>query len=337
MKKYSVIILTHNSSEYVRITLESLQLSSNRQEMDIIIWDNESDDETKDVIYHCYKKGYCDRVVFYGENALFAKGNNMASKLADDESQYIVLLNSDVEIRHPDWLVKLQAQHKKGISSYGLCVTPELSIVADGYCMLVDKELFDRYGLDEDYAWWGGLSRLEAGVLSEGHSIIAIKDHDNLLYHFGGKSGDGWKNAKGINDKTIWKRRLGKYNRNITVKKDVDNLVGSNFRNMLKIYGIYEDNWCGKAIRFHVQTGNEGKLVIELWSPEIRNGGNVISNILIGDVKTTRTIQEGLFSWEFDVEENSLICVEICNQYFFEPDNGDIRELSYVIRDVQAR
>ncbi|MDO5156768.1 MAG: glycosyltransferase [Eubacteriales bacterium] len=336
MKKYSVIILTHNSSEYVKITLESLQISSNRQEMSIIVWDNASDEETKDVIYQCYKKGYCEHVVFYGENVLFAKGNNMASKLADIDSQYIVLLNSDVEIRNPDWLVKLSAQHKKGISSYGLCVTAELAIVADGYCMLVDKELFDRYGLDEDYAWWGGLSRLEAGVLSQGYSVIAIKEHDDLIYHFGGKSGDGWKNAKGMDDKTIWKRRLGQYDNSVIVKKNVDNRVGSDYHNMLKIYGIYDDNWCGKTIKFHIQTGEKGKLVMDLWSPEIENCGDVTSDIIIGDFKISKTIQNGLFSWEFDVDKNSLIRVEICNHYFFEPGNGDIRELSFIIRDIKA-
>lgn len=71
-------------------------------------------------------------------------------------------------------------------------------IRADGYCLLINKELYAKYQLDENFQWWWSVTKLEAQILNEGGKIVAFKNHENMLHHFGGKSGQGYKDAKGM-------------------------------------------------------------------------------------------------------------------------------------------
>lgn len=71
-------------------------------------------------------------------------------------------------------------------------------IRADGYCMLIDKHLYDRYQLDEHFEWWWSITKLQSQILNEGLKIRAVKNHEHYIHHYGGKSGDGWKGALGM-------------------------------------------------------------------------------------------------------------------------------------------
>jgi hypothetical protein len=71
---------------------------------------------------------------------------------------------------------------------------------ADGYCLLGDRELYLEYGLDEQFEWFWRVTKLQAELLKAGHGVRAVREHDHLLYHFGGKSsGKGLtRGAKGM-------------------------------------------------------------------------------------------------------------------------------------------
>lgn len=136
------------------------------------------------------QKGYIDKLIFEKENTLFAKGNNTASSLCNTNSDYILLLNSDVEIRDKDWLRILLENHKRGATAYGVCDgNPHTR--ADGYCFLIDKDLYMKYKLDEQFEWWWSVTKLQAQLLRDGYDVCAIRNHDNLIYHYGGASGKG--------------------------------------------------------------------------------------------------------------------------------------------------
>ena len=81
-------------------------------------------------------------------------------------------------------------------------------IRADGYCMLIDKYLYDKYQLDENFEWWWSVTKLESKVLKNGLPVRAVKEHEKLMHHFGGRSGKGYKDAKGmdisINEVLTW-------------------------------------------------------------------------------------------------------------------------------------
>lgn len=197
----SILMLTHNAPKYVKITLETLKNKTKDIDYELIIWDNDSDKKTKKMLMNYYnKKRIIDRLVFSKQNLLFSKGNNSAFKLCNSKADYVLLLNSDIEIRNEDWLnylLELCKKKKIGAVGYGVCENNPITR-ADGFCLLIKKDLYEKYLLDEDYEWWWSVTRLQARILKEGYKIIAIKNYENMLYHFGGKSGTDFKDASGM-------------------------------------------------------------------------------------------------------------------------------------------
>ena len=196
--KVSILMLTYNAPLYVYKSIKSLK-QTNNVEYELIVVDNNSNNITKKLLWSLYRKKLINKLYFNNENALFAGGNNLAAKLSDKKSSYICLLNSDIEIKNPSWLenlVNICSDVNVGGVSYG-AVEYE-PIRADGYCLLMKKDLYTKYQLDEDFQWWWSVTKLEAKILNEGKKIVAFKNHEDMIHHFGGKSGNGYKDAKGM-------------------------------------------------------------------------------------------------------------------------------------------
>lgn len=191
----SIIILVHNAPAYIKKALKSLRLTQDVK-YEVIVVDNGSDKITINLLSKLFIKKLIDKLICLKENAFFSKGNNIGSKLCSLKSTHILLLNSDVEIRNPFWLKTLLSVFTNGVASFGYCSTPPFR--ADGYCFLIDKFLYQKYLLDETYEWIWSITKLQAQLLRDGYDIIAIDGHDNYLFHFGGKSGNDWSIAKGL-------------------------------------------------------------------------------------------------------------------------------------------
>lgn len=195
--KIAILMLTYNAWRYVLKSIWSLRKTNNKISYELIVVDNASRWPTKLVLFLLKCFHMVDKLYYNSKNDLFAKGNNIASVLAAKDTTHYLLLNSDIEIKDPDWLYKLVQLHdSQGISALG-CVKSE-PIRADGYCLLIDKWLYDKYLLDEEFEWWWSVTKLESEVLKEGLKIRAVDDHEAILHHFGGASGKGWANAKGM-------------------------------------------------------------------------------------------------------------------------------------------
>jgi len=204
--KISILMLTHNAPKYVKKSIMTLRKTVGIN-YELVVVDNASDKKTKKLLSNLEQKGLIDKLIFNDNNELFAKGNNIASRYASSESSYYLLLNSDVKIKRKDWLQKLLALHPgEGISSFGSVLSDPIR--ADGYCLLINKWLYDRYLLDESFEWWWSVTKLEAEVLKEGKKIRAVSNHEKYIHHYGGKSGKGFKDAKGmeidINEVNSW-------------------------------------------------------------------------------------------------------------------------------------
>lgn len=201
MVDISIIILTYNAPKYVRETIETLNNVTDAQMLkrcEIIVWDNNSNEETKQLLINLKDQGKIQKLQFSKDNLLFAGGNNEASKLASPDSKFYLLLNSDVKIKDRNWLLYLLQNLERGKHagiSYGYCKNPDR---CDGYCFLVDRKLYDKYKLDTAYQWWWGVTKLQAQILHEGYTLLAFRHHNHLIYHYGGKSGNAFQNAKGM-------------------------------------------------------------------------------------------------------------------------------------------
>ena len=193
----SIIMLSYNAPLYTKHSLMTLKKTEG-VEYEVIVLDNNSKENTKKMLKKMKDRGYIDKLIFEKENTLFARGNNIASLSCDKNSDYILLLNSDVEIRDKDWLKLLLDNHKRGATAYGVCQgNPHTR--GDGYCFLIDKDLYLKYKLDENFEWWWSVTKLQAQLLKDGYEVCAIKNHNHLIYHYGGASGKGWMNSKGMN------------------------------------------------------------------------------------------------------------------------------------------
>jgi len=195
-KKVSILILTHNAALFIYKVLTSLRMTKHVN-YEVIIVDNRSSLLTRLLLLLLHYIGWTNKLCFLDYNSLFAAGNNRAACLSDPKSSHFLLLNSDVEIRHADWLKVLLDNHEYGITSFGVVIGNPVSRV-DGYCLLIDRELYLKHQLDESYQWWWSVTGLQAKVLSEGYSVKGFNEHEKYLHHFGGKSGSSFKVAKGM-------------------------------------------------------------------------------------------------------------------------------------------
>ena len=191
-------MLTYNAPRYVKKSSVSLKKLTSNQNYELIVVDNDSKHPTVRTLYKLKSRGLVDKLYYNSNNDLFAKGNNIAARLASEDSDYYLLLNSDVEIKSPDWLDKLieLMPEEGGIASFGAVQSAPKR--ADGYCMMINADLYNKYKLDEHFQWWWGVTKLESQVLKEGKKVIAVDDHEEYIHHFGGKSGKGFSDATGM-------------------------------------------------------------------------------------------------------------------------------------------
>lgn len=96
LPKVSVIVVTYNNIEYTRRCLESLQLFSDWQNLEVIVVDNASRDGTQDMLERWAASGSARRVILNSDNRGFAAANNQG--LAAATGEYFILLNNDTYV-----------------------------------------------------------------------------------------------------------------------------------------------------------------------------------------------------------------------------------------------
>jgi len=98
----AIVILNWNGAQMLRQYLPSVIDNSNDEGVEIIVADNASTDESLKVMNSLFPQV---RTICLDRNYGFAEGYNRA--LREVEAQYYLLLNSDVEIRQPHWLLPM--------------------------------------------------------------------------------------------------------------------------------------------------------------------------------------------------------------------------------------
>ncbi len=101
MKKIAVVILNWNGSEMLRCFLPSVLRYSESTDVEVCVADNGSTDDSAQMLQREFPTV---RLILLNQNYGFSDGYNRA--LAQVEAQYVVLLNSDVEVTE-HWLTPL--------------------------------------------------------------------------------------------------------------------------------------------------------------------------------------------------------------------------------------
>lgn len=189
-KKLSVIILNWNGEKLLREFLPSVVANTIGPEVEVIVADNGSTDNSLKVMCEEFPNV---KILAFDENLGFSGGYNRA--IAEIESEFVVLLNSDVETPQGWWqpLLEFMTTHPEvgacqpKILSYKRKEMFEYAGAAGGlldkfgypYCRgrLFDKIEYDMHQYDtgpEDIAWASGAALMvrravyiEAGGLDE--------------------------------------------------------------------------------------------------------------------------------------------------------------------------
>ena len=215
--KVSIIILSYNHPDLMKLTIESVLKRSFYPNMEVIVVDNASNSETVNLLKK-YSKFKNVKLILNKKNYGFAKGNNIGLKQAT--GKYLILLNNDVIVT-PGWISRLLFYIKqKNIGLVGPVTnnigneakidirydlnknfeekvfdytsqhwgeTMELKNIA-AFCWIMSKETYKEIGqLDEAF----GRGMFEDDdychrVIESGKKII-ISD-DVFIHHFGGAS-----------------------------------------------------------------------------------------------------------------------------------------------------
>lgn len=100
--KVSIIILTYNNLPVTKNCLESIDRKTNYDNLEVIVVDNNSTDETPQYLQN-WQNGNNKKIILNKENKGFAAGNNQGINIATGD--YIVLLNNDTVVTE-NWISK---------------------------------------------------------------------------------------------------------------------------------------------------------------------------------------------------------------------------------------
>lgn len=185
-KKVSILIVTYNAQRFIKRTLDTLK-KTNYPNYEVIVVDNDSNEKTKNYLKEAKNRKLIDKLILLNKNQMWIKGNNIAFENIDKSSEYLILLNSDIEIRNSNWIYDLLSIHKKGIIGCG--ITDKIDFRPDSWCFLIDRDLYSKYKLDENFKVNYAAAALTHRVLKDDYNVITIKNYENFIYHFGGSSG----------------------------------------------------------------------------------------------------------------------------------------------------
>lgn len=332
----SILMLAHNAPEYVRLALDTLAATQDVA-CEVIVLDNASDEETQALLWQCKREGLIDKLLFESENTYFARGNNLASHFCDAASKYILLLNSDVEIKNPFWLRSMLDIHTPGATALGRFSTDAGRCVADGYCFLIDKPLYFEYQMREDFEWAYSLADLQARLLRAGHDVRAVLEHEELLHHFGGKSGTAYLSAKNWRvEDSPYDGWLSASEKQVKPIYSLTKAIGSGKDSYHKKRGICPDDWCLADAELEIVTGPEGIVRLKGYYPRELNGTEACV-FRSGAEMLEAPIQEQLFEVEIPAAPNTLVSIGIAPNFSFCPDPPDIRELCFLLTEVEGR
>ena len=190
-EKITIIIVTYNAYPFVKSCLESVFAYTNPKHQ-IVVVDNYSNKKTRDFLIDLERKEKIN-LILNSSNKLWSPANNQGLKISDEDSQFCLLLNSDVEILKDNWILELQKPMKyKSIGITGtqhnfVPIQPTYCAV-DGCCFMFRKSLLNKIGfLDEKFPWNGAGFVFTVAAWEKGSYYFHVND-SSLIIHYGKQS-----------------------------------------------------------------------------------------------------------------------------------------------------
>ena len=240
-KKISIVILNWNGSSFLKRFLPSV-IAFSKGEVEIIVADNLSTDDSKKVIQSEFPSV---KYLQLEKNWGFAEGYNRA--LASIDSEYIVLLNSDVEVSE-GWLEPM-LNTMDSDSSVGICQPKILSLGKPDEFEYAGASggFIDRFG----YPYCRGrilqvvekdLGQYDEPIAVSWASGACMMIRSSVWKECGGFDADFWAHMEEID--LCWRARHLGYSAYVSPKSVVYHVGGGtlNYNSPLKIYLNFRNN-----------------------------------------------------------------------------------------------
>jgi GT2 family glycosyltransferase len=149
-EQISIIIVHRDRPEYLNMCIQSIAVTSTNNNIEIVVVDNGSDDESKDFLTELEGQGI--KVVRNEENLYWGPAINKGVEQADKNSNYYIFMHCDVVILNPAWLDLLinisQAQNSgmvgTELQSYFMA-NQKVDFIQE-YCLLMTKDCWNDIG-----------------------------------------------------------------------------------------------------------------------------------------------------------------------------------------------
>lgn len=112
--------------------------------------------------------------------------------------------------------------------------------------------------------------------------------------------------------------------------------VGNTLKSAIILNGIYDDGWLGKSAEFKIQTGEEGKVSLTGYYPNEITGKETGTIFIDGEPNPFK-IAEPNFTLDLPAKAESIVTVKIENDFDFQADAPDIRQLSFILSNAQGK
>lgn len=155
-----ILIVVHNEYQFIKNCIDSIY--KNTKNFNLFIWDNNSDKKTKEYLNKISNKNKNIKLYNSEENIGFIVPNNRM--IEDTDSPYVVLLNSDTEVR-PYWdkvLIGFLEKNKEVgavgfeggiVNEEGLGVSRNYGYEIDyvcGFCLCLPRKIYEEFGLFDE-------------------------------------------------------------------------------------------------------------------------------------------------------------------------------------------
>lgn len=139
--RISVIVLNYNGAAWIEKCIRSVFAQSNREDLELIIADNNSSDESPQVIERLVAGQSRARFIQHGQNLGFCEGNNRAA--AHATGRFLFFLNNDAWLEEDCLQILYSEMQRVGAS----VATPYVMNWGDNNYQWVYAAGFDMFGL----------------------------------------------------------------------------------------------------------------------------------------------------------------------------------------------
>jgi GT2 family glycosyltransferase len=149
-EQISIVVVHKDRPEYLNMCLQSIAVTSTNNNVEIIVVDNASSDESKDFLDELEEQGI--KVVRNEENLYWGPAINKGVEQADKNSNYYIFMHCDVVVLNPAWIDLLinisQAQNSGmvGIELQSYFMQNQKVDFIQEYCLLMTRDCWNDIG-----------------------------------------------------------------------------------------------------------------------------------------------------------------------------------------------